>query len=44
MILKSLKEFSGEIVSVKPKACDRIDLAAEYFKGQGGLALDDILN
>ncbi|MBK9323811.1 MAG: Fic family protein [Bdellovibrionaceae bacterium] len=34
MILKSLKEFSGEIISAKPKAGDRIDLAAEYFKSQ----------
>lgn len=34
MILKSLKEFSGEILSAKPKATDRIDLAAEYFRGQ----------
>ena len=34
MILKSLKEFSGEILSAKPKADDRIDLAVEYFKSQ----------
>jgi Fic family protein len=34
MILKSLKEFSGEIISAKPKAGDRIDLAAENFKKQ----------
>jgi hypothetical protein len=34
MILKSLKEFSGEIISAKPKAGDRIDLAVEYFKSK----------
>lgn len=34
MILKSLTEFSGEILSAKPKATDRIDMAAEYFKSQ----------
>jgi len=34
MILKSLKEFSGEILSAKPKATDRIALAAEHFKNQ----------
>jgi Fic family protein len=40
MILKSLKEFSGEIVSAKPKADDRIDLAADYFKSQTFTRMD----
>jgi Fic family protein len=40
MILKSLKEFSSEIVSAKPKADDRIDLAADYFKSQTFTRMD----
>ena len=34
MILKSLKEFSGEILSTNPKPFDRIELALEYFYSQ----------
>lgn len=32
MILKSLKEFSGELLSSKPNSNDRIELAIENFK------------
>lgn len=31
MIVNSLKEFSGEILSAKPKANDRIEMAVEHF-------------
>ena len=34
MILKSLLEFSEELVSSKPKSVDRIELAIESFKGR----------
>lgn len=34
MILKSLKEFSGEILSANPKPTDRMELALEYFNTQ----------
>lgn len=34
MILKSLKEFSGEILSANPKPTDRIELALQYFNNQ----------
>ena len=31
MIVNSLEEFSGQILSAKPKTNDRIERAAEYF-------------
>lgn len=34
MILKSLKEFSGELVSANPKFTDRMELAVEYFNSK----------
>ena len=31
MIVHSLEEFSGEILSAKPKSNNRIEMAAEHF-------------
>ena len=31
MIVHSLEEFSGEILSAKPRANDRIETAADHF-------------
>lgn len=34
MILKSLREFSAQIISAKPKNSDRVDFAIEFFNGK----------